>query len=56
MNNPKDLVRDMSQKVFSAMIKHDMTGWPPDCMMFTYQPNRPACEENRLSEDKSDDK
>lgn len=56
MNNPKKIVKDVSQKVFSAMIKHDITGWPPDCMMFTYQPVRPVCQENISAENKSDEK
>ena len=56
MNNPKEIVKDAAQKVFSAMIKHDITGWPPDCMMFTYQPPRPTCTKDVIAENESCEK
>lgn len=37
MNNPKEIVKDVSKQLVANMIKHDMTGWPPDCLLFAYQ-------------------
>lgn len=41
MINPKEIIKDVSKQLATNMIKHDMTGWPPDCLMFAYQPIRP---------------
>lgn len=48
MNNPKEIVKDVSRQLAANMIKHDSTGWPPDCLMFAYQPIRPTCNENAI--------
>lgn len=45
MNSPKEIVKEMSKKLVSAMITHDLAGWPPDCMILTYQPIRPICND-----------
>lgn len=51
MNNPKEIIKDASKQLVTNMIKHDITGWPPDCLMFAYQPIRPTV--NGSAEDKS---
>ena len=50
MNSSKEIVKDISKQLVASMIKHDITGWPPDCLMFTYQPIRPTCNENTITE------
>lgn len=50
MNRPQEIVKDISKQLVDSMIKHDITGWPPDCLMFTYQPIRPTCNENTIAE------
>lgn len=53
MNNPKETIKNVSKQVVSTMIKHDITGWPPDCLMLAYQPVRPATKEDFHSESES---
>lgn len=56
MNNPKEIIKNVSKQVVSTMIKHDITGWPPDCLMLAYQPIRPASKEDLLCESESGEK
>lgn len=49
MNNPMEMVKDVSKQLVSTMIKREITGWPPDCMMLAYQPIRPASEDHTIS-------
>lgn len=56
MNNPKEIVKDVSKQLVANMIKHDMTGWPPDCLLFTYQPIRPASNAHIHDTDKPSEK
>lgn len=48
MNNPKEIIKDVSKQLATSMIKHDMTGWPPDCLMFAYQPIRPIPQKDNI--------
>ena len=52
MNRPKEIIKDVSKQLVTNMIKHDITGWPPDCLMFAYQPVRPTDKSNIGTEDK----
>lgn len=56
MNNPKEIIKDVSKQLATSMIKHDMTGWPPDCLMFAYQPLRPTVTDHIHDTDKSSEK
>lgn len=38
-------VKNLSKKLASAMIANDSDEWPPDCIIFTYQPIRPKKED-----------
>ena len=56
MNSPKEIAKEISKQLASNMIEHDMSGWPPDCLMFTYQPIRPASDDHIHDTDKSSEK
>lgn len=56
MTSPKEMAKDLSKQLVSAMIKRDITGWPPGCTVLTYQPVRPSCKENILTDNESDEK
>lgn len=56
MNNHMEIIKDVSKRLISTIIQHDITGWPPDCAMFAYQPVRPASKENFPVERKPDEK
>lgn len=56
MINPKEMAKDLSKQLVSAMIKRDITGWPPGCTVLTYQPVRPISKEGSLTKNGSDGK
>lgn len=48
----KPMVNKALRSTFSRMIDGDTREWPPRCLMFTYQPQRPKsiCNPNKTSD------
>ncbi len=42
MKNIKDLAEKVAKKTVTGMIKKDFLDWPPGCMGYLYQPEKPA--------------
>lgn len=42
----KTLVNNALRSTFNKMIDGDTREWPPRCLMFTYQPQRPKNPSN----------
>lgn len=42
----KTVVNDALRSTFSRMIDGDTREWPPRCLLFTYQPQRPKITGN----------
>lgn len=40
MNNKNPLV-NLAKTLANAMIEQDTYGWPPECVLILYQPERP---------------
>lgn len=56
MTNPKKMATDLFKQLLSAMIKRDITGWPPGCTVLTYQPVRPTSKDGLFIDKKSGEK
>ena len=46
-NNP---LYNAAKTLLSSMKKRDMEDWPPDCVLFTYQPVRPYTHSEKAAE------
>lgn len=54
MENVQAKAKKVLSSLVNAMIDHDNEEWPPECIMFTYQPVRPL--RGRTVDADSDDK
>lgn len=52
----KEKMSALAKQLANAMIEHDSDEWPPDCIIFTYQPVRPTSSDNSTAvNDESDE-
>ncbi len=41
MKTIKEQAHDLTKALVDQMIEKDSRGWPPGCLLFAYQPERP---------------
>lgn len=49
MKHIKNKANALLKRATEKMIRHEVEGWPPDCVTFVYQPKRPRREDNVMN-------
>lgn len=51
MKNLKETVKQVIKTLVTNMVEQDSREWPPTCLLFAYQPERPPYHLNNMQDE-----